>query len=256
MFGRLTIKKSYVILGIIVILLSGFSFLCGTIDEAEWVSSYLSNIATGVLGSLIIVFFLDKIVEREREKQRHRIVRMALKRLKGPIYWYMELLCHLFKAAAQNKPSFLPSTFEEVFTDSYYREISFLDFSKNAPTEPKIDWFNHVHLEATSFRRRLEQVEDMYSGSLEVDLFEILEKVVNSGFLKLLITVREAPVIAAKYKKKIDPKVLSGAEHIMREHVTLMLKLVKYYNSKADSPIRLNRNIWNDDVAPQWGSGR
>jgi len=239
----------------LAVLMSAMSLVFGTIQKVEWLSSYLSNIATGLIGSLIIILFIDRLLERERQKQGLRIMRVALNRLKAPIQRHMALLCEFYKAAALNKPSPLPSTFEEVFTDRYYTTISFLDFYKDAPVKPKVNWFEYVDLESRLFKDRLEKVEDMYSGFLEIDLIETLEGLVNSSFLKLLLNVKNYASIAAQHKKRID-QVFSGVRNFAELHVTLMMKLVKYHNSRVDSPIALNKDFWRDDVEPKWGSSR
>lgn len=255
LYKRLTLRKSYLFLLVLAITLTLFSFLFGVVYEVEWLSAYLSNIATGVAGSLIIVFLVDKIVERDKKQQRARIVKMALRRLKLPISKHMELLCHFYKASAQDKPSLLPSTFQEVFVDDYYKEILWLDFSKDSPLVNN-RWLDYAWSKAELLIDKLEQVEDTYFDFLDVDLIGLLERVTNSKFLNSLASLGAFDIVQKFSKKAISTRILVGLGDMMREHITLMLELIDYCNSRADSKITLNQDIWMDDAAPKWGDSR
>jgi len=249
------LKKSYFGLIVLIVLFTVLS-LTYTAGFAEWLGAYLSNIAAGIIGSLIIILLVDRIIERNREKERLRVVNIALRRLRIPILWHMNLLCNIYKAATKNKPAPLPSTFEDTFTDHYYREISFLDFKKESPVALKTDWFNYLYLETKSFKEKLEQFIDTYASFLDVRLIDLLERIVNSHFLFLIPQAKSIPNVDRQYGWKRVYTLLSGVEQLVKEHVSLMLELVEYFNSISDLPILLNQEIWRDDVAPKWGSGR
>jgi len=254
MYGSFSLRKSYLLLIALAIIFSGLSLW--SIYKNEWFSAYLSNIASGIIGSLIIIFLIDQIIARNRENERLRVVRIALKRLRLPILWHMTLLCKIYKASAQTKPTPLPTTFEDTFKDNYYREIAFLDFTKKAPVVPEIDWFNYLYLEMKSFKEKIEQVVDAYASFLDVTLIDMLEKIANSSFLLIIPQFRMVREVDRKEGFKRVYTMLSGMEKIVKEHVSLMLALIKYFNSKSDSPIQFNYGVWRDDEAPQWGSGR
>jgi hypothetical protein len=255
MRSYLDLRESYSILIILAVILSVLSLIL-FIYKVEWLSGYISNTATGIIASLIIIFFIDKIIDRNKEKERLRIVKIALPRLRFPIIWQMMLLCNIYKAAAQSKPSHLPTTFEETFTGDYYKEISFLDFSKEAPVAIKMDWFNYLNSEIKLFKEKLEQVTDTYSGFLDASLIDLLEKIIGSHFLLFLPHACMIPQVDRQYGVKRIYTVLNGAEKIVKEYVSLMLELIEYYNSNCETPILLSVGIWNDITAPKWGSSR
>jgi hypothetical protein len=199
---------------------------------------------------------IDKIIERNKEKERVEMVRVAVRRLRLPIIWHMTLLVNMYKAAVQNKPSTLPTTYKDTFTDAYYKEISFLDFSKDAPVALKMDWFTYADSEVRLFTQRLEQVVDTYSAFLDTKLIDILERVVGSHFLNVLSQAKMIPLVDRQHGFKRVYTILAGMQEIVKEHVSLMLQLIEYYNSYADSPIEPNQDIWRDDVAPKWRSSR
>jgi len=252
----MSLRKSYLFLIILAFFLSGLSFLLSTLYGMEWLSAFISNIATGIVASLIIIFLIDKIIERNKEKERVEMVRVAVRRLRLPIVWHMTLLVNMYKAAVQNKPSTLPTTYKDTFTDAYYKEISFLDFSKDAPVAPKKDWFTHTESEVRMFKQKSEQIVDTYSAFLDIKLIDILERITESHFLYFLPQAKMIPLVDRQYGVKRVYTILAGMERIVKEHVSLMLQLIEYYNSYADSPIELDQGMWRDDVAPQWGSSR
>jgi hypothetical protein len=236
--------------------LSGLSFLLATEYKTEWFSAFISNTATGIVASLIIIFFVDKIIERNKERERVAIIRVAIRRLRLPIIWHMTLLVNMYKAAVQNKPSPLPTTYKDTFADAYYKGISFLDFSKDAPVALRMNWFTYTDSEVMMFKQKLEQLVDTYSAFLDTKLIDILEKITESLFLNFLAQAKFTPSIDRQYGVKRVYAMLSGMEEIVKEHVSLMLQLIECYNSYADLAMELNQDVWRDDVAPQWGSSR
>jgi hypothetical protein len=162
----------------------------------------------------------------------------------------------MYKAAVQNKPSTLPTTYKDTFTEAYYKELSFLDFSKDAPVTPKRDWFTHTDSEVRMFKQKLEQIVDTYSAFLDTKLIDILERITGSHFLYFLPQAKMIPLVDRQHGFKRAYTILAGMEEIVKEHVSLMLQLIEYYNSYAVSLMELNQDIWRDDVAPIWGSSR
>jgi len=254
MFGS-SLRISYLLIFVFACLLLVLSWLI--VPEQQWGSAFLSDFAAGVFGSLIIIFFVDSIIERNKERGRRELVKIALRRLRFPILQHMTLLCNLYKAAARNKPQPLPTTFEETFGDDYYKEISFLDFSKEAPVALRMDWFAYLDSETAVFKEKLEKLLDTYAASLDVTLIDIIEKLTNSRFILAVPQIRMLPAIDRQYGVKREYRMFSGIEDFVKEHVCNMLELVKYFNSHSDmSPVELTPGLWGDRGAPTWGSGR
>lgn len=253
MNGSSSLRKSYLLLIGLIIIFSGFSF----VYRDERVSTYLSNIAAGVVSSLIIIFLVDRIIERNREMDRRRVAGIALQRLRYPILWQMNLLCNIYKAAAQSKPTPLPTTFEDTFTNNYYKEISFLDFTKDAGLALKRDWFTHLDLETKIFKEKLEKIIDAYAGFLDVKLINVLERIINSNFVVFIPQIRMTPEVDRQHGfRRPHYAMFSGTEEFVKEYVSLMLELIEYFNSHSESPIQLIQGWWSNIQSPKWGSGR
>jgi hypothetical protein len=236
--------------------LTALSLLFAIVYRIEWLDAYVADIATGIIGSLIIIFFVDKIIQRNRDRERLQIVKTAFQRLRIPLMWQMMLLTNIFKASAQSKPSPLPTTYNAVFSDDYYTEIGYLDFSKEAPVATKVDWFSYMDSQTGHFKQKLEQIMDTYAIFLDAELIDILQRITETNFLYFLPQARMIPQIDKQQSFKRYYNVLAGVKEIVKEYVSLMLQLLEYYNAKSDLPITLNPDAWRDDVAPRWGSSR
>jgi len=59
--NSMSLRKSYLFLIILAFFLSGLSFLLATEYKMEWYSAFISNTATGIVASLVIIFLIDKI---------------------------------------------------------------------------------------------------------------------------------------------------------------------------------------------------
>lgn len=253
-YGSLSLGRAYLLLILFATILTGFCF----IYKDEWVGAYLSNIAGGLFGSLLLIFLVDKIIERNRENERRQNVKIALGRLRFPIKDHMSLLCDIYKAATQSKPRSLPTTFEGTFTDDYYREISLLDFTKDAGWALKTDWFTRLDLETKILKDKLEQVIEAYAIFLDVALKNILERIINSSFVRFVPQIRMLLKIDRQHQfKRAYYTMFAGMENDVKEHVSNMLELIKYFNAHADPPpIQLIQGQWSDLSSPTWGSGR
>lgn len=251
-----SLSWSYLFLISLSLFLTALSLLFAIVYRIEWLDAYVADIATGIIGSLIIIFFVDKIIQRNRDRERLQIVKTAFQRLRIPLMWQMMLLTNIFKASAQSKPSPLPTTYNAVFSDDYYTEIGYLDFSKEAPVATKVDWFSYMDSQTGHFKQKLEQIMDTYAIFLDAELIDILQRITETNFLYFLPQARMIPQIDKQQSFKRYYNVLAGVKEIVKEYVSLMLQLLEYYNAKSDLPITLNPDAWRDDVAPRWGSSR
>jgi hypothetical protein len=254
MSDGLGLSRSYSLLFVLACLLLATSWL--VFPDQEWVSGFLSDFAAGIFGSLIIIFFVDQIIERNRQRERVKVAKIALKRVRFPILWHMILLCNVFKAATENKPIPLPSTYEDTFNDNYYEEIAFLDLTKEAPVALRMNWFNHLYSETRFFKEKLEQTLDTYAVYLDTEMIDALEGVINSPFLKDMTDLYLLPRIDRQFSVERPYTMQLVPKDHLKEHTNRMLKLIQYFNSKSDSPIEFVEGMWSDLSAPKWGSSR
>jgi len=110
MNGSFSLRKSYLFLIVLAGLFSTFSFLA--FYEGQWASGFLSDFAAGIFGSLIIIFFVDQIIERNRQRERVKVAKIALKRVRFPILWYtiLHACMHNPQTEQQTSPLGLQTT--------------------------------------------------------------------------------------------------------------------------------------------------
>jgi hypothetical protein len=249
------LKTSYVVLILLTLILSAFSaYLFFTLGEL-WLSGYLTNLGAGIIGSLIVIFLIDRIIEQNKEKERAKMQKIAFQRLRGPILQHVIMFVDIFKASSQNKPQQNPANYEDVFKDYYFQEMVFLDFSKDSGIAPARNWFKRIDSEMIFFRRKVEQTIDTYGAFLDVSTIETLEKMINSPFMRTMLNIK---AIQRHDKDRGIIRVytlLKGKEKFLREYTQLLLELINRTNSFVDRPIVLVASIW-EDITPTWGSGR
>ncbi len=256
MASTFSLKRSYLVLILLAIFFSALSSYLFFAYKEQWFSAYSTSIASGIVGSLIVIFLIDRIIERNREREQMQMRKIALEKLRIPIVWQMMLLCNVYKAASKDKPQKLPSNFQEIFTDNFYTEVSFLDFAKDAGVTPKTDWFNRLDSELRFFKKKIEQTIDTYAIFCDSSFISLLEKLINSHFTFFIIQAKAIPIVDMQMGFKRRYTMFSGTEEFLKEHALLMLQLIDYFNSEAEKPIEFDTSIWRDDVSPLWGSGR
>lgn len=224
-----------------------------------WLDQYFSDISAGLVGSLIVIFSIDRIIRRNKEEERSRREKIALRRLRTHVLWHVVDLLNMYKAVIKDKPLTLPSTLEDVFNEDFYKEIGMLDLMKEAPVIPRTIWLSYLGSQIELARRNLKEVIDSYSVYLEIELVELVERCSNSHFSQLMIQLEDIPLIDKEHHfKRQHYNLFLGVEKLVREHITMVLSLVEYMNKRIDSPIELKtlQDRFRDDVAPLWGSGR
>jgi len=267
------LRWSYVILTILAGTLAIFSAHTHFINGDDWSSAFMSNIAAGIVGSLIIIFLIDKIIDRNNRNERLRLSRIAFERLKNPLIWHLNLLCDMYRAVTKEKPEHIPSTFEEIFTDSFYEEVTFLDYRKAAPSDipwnvflhikshhtldyethkTGIIWFTYIFRSLEVFIERIDQIIDRYAIFLNVEVVETLENILHSDFIKFVYWHWHTHT--GKYMG--TPRWMD-TKHTLKTHIPIIVNLIKLYNSHMSTPIEVAfgiENFWAARIP--WGSAR
>jgi hypothetical protein len=250
-----SLKTSYVVLILLTVILSVFSaYLFFSFGEL-WLSGYLTNLSAGLVGSLIVILLIDRIIERNKEKERAQMQRIAFQRLRGPIQRHMIMFVDIFKAASQNKPQQIPASYEETFIDPYFQEVTFLDFSKDSGVAPAKSWFKRMDFEMVFLKRKIEQSIDTYAAFLDISDVETLEKILDSPFMRSMLNIKAIKKHDRDRGMTRAYNILKGKEKFLKEYTRLLLELIKCTNSFVDKPIVLVAGTW-DNFTPTWGSGR
>ncbi|NLE03738.1 MAG: hypothetical protein GX638_02910 [Crenarchaeota archaeon] len=253
---NVNLRKFCYFLLLLSLILSILSALVFFIFQELWLSGYLSNLAAGIVGSLLVVFLIDQITKQNKEKEHIQMEKIAFQKLKSVVLRQMGLLCDVYKAACIKKPDQLPSRFSNVFNESYFEEITFLDFTKDSGV-PSQDWFNRLDCQMSSFKAKLEQTINTYATHLDVSSIDLLEKIATSSLISYIPTILSLPASDKQYNIKRTYAMFNGSQEKVKQYTQLLQELIKKINSVSEEPLELNlTEKWKDDTTPAWGSGR
>ena len=211
---------------------------------------------------MLTVFLIDALIRRNEERERKRVRRVAFQQLRIPLLHHLLVLHGMYKASIPNPPEIRPGEVRELFTDSYFVQLTFLDFSKPAPLSSAVplQWFDYLKMESEKFKAALGRTIEKYAVFLEGDSVEILETLINSSFISLL---EQAPAIRdvdkrEAFKRNYNLLAGQGIAELVREYANVFTRLVELYNLAVpgEQKLILGSDLWRNDIAPQFGSAR
>lgn len=231
----------------------------------NWLKEFSLNLATQVIGILLVVFLIDRVISINQENERKKRQVIALQQLQIPLRRHFILLFNIFKSSIQVKPDKNYKHVSDLFDDTYFVQIAFFDFSKPAPVIPLDAWFNYLSRECSQFREALNRTIEKYSLYVESDIIDLMEETINSSFISFII---QAPAIQAPAIREVDTREgvireynLFGGQgtcDLVKEYTSLFSKLIESYNQNVpdEKRIKMTDDLWRNDVAPKIGSSR
>lgn len=246
---------------LILIALAIAAALCYAAFSDAWVRDWSSNIGAGLIGSLAVLFLIDRTLETRRLREQQRVRHVALSQLRIPLMRHLLLLANWYKASVANVPDEPPADFPQLFSRHCFESIGKLDFSKPGPTMQAIDWFKYSSRELDFFKVNAERVVDKYAMFLDVRLIELVEGVAGSSFVSMMIEFGRIDLPQFDKQHNFQRAYNIFEEPTMNEelqrHVGVLLDLMAYFNRGSSDPIGLeDLSLWRDDVSPHIGSGR
>lgn len=244
-----------VLLAIVFTIIYFFAFYF----QVDWLESFSSNLATGFLGSFLTVLFIDRALERERREETRKVQSIALRQLRPALMRHLKMLSDWYKAASLGKPDILPGNISEIFNDNFYEQVRMLDFSKDAPIYPKMNWFIYSSKESKLFINPISRTIEKYAVFLEPIALEMLEDLENSVFVNMVVQISDIPALdqqlgyARSYNILYDETIINH----LRQYISTLISFLEYYNSFVQNPIHVqDLELWRNDVAPLLGSSR
>ena len=160
----------------------------------------------------------------------------------------------MFKASVEVDPCRTYETLEDLFDETYFYELGFLDLLKPAPMltprGEEIDWLDYLFTECTSLSVGLGKVVDRYSYYLDSEIVDLMEEVADAGFIRFISSIREA-----KQWHEISiirGDLLSECQTLLKEYTSSVMKLIDLYNMSVEPErqIKIDKNQWRE----WWGS--
>jgi hypothetical protein len=222
-----------------------------------WVEGLAANLSAGFLGAFLTVVLIDRALEKERSRQVRRATALALGRLRPCLLAQLELLASWYKAAAQ-EPCVPARDAKTFFTEEYFREVQYLDFSKPGP-QAGSNWFWFSGQIFHEFQTKIQTVLDAYAPLVNTETLELLERILASPIPTAIMGLARLPETDAAQGTRRCYNMLAGPGVIdeLQRYASLLHEFIEHFNrvaARGVSPVELL--AWRDDVSPKWGSGR
>jgi len=234
--------------------------LYGVFVDSVWVTAWTANIGAGLLTSLVVVVLIDRVLERQRERELQRVRSVAMTQMRAPLMRHLSILCDWYKGAALVPRSTPPKTIDDFFGDVYFEEVCHFDFLAPAPVLPKNDWFGRSGDQFEEFKQDLEKLVDRYGSFLGAELIERVQEAAASSFVQMLITISRPHVRQLSQSLNPDARFVlfqnESVVDLLRDHVSSFLLLLASFNGYAAAPIRAEHLDLRENVQPKYGSAR
>lgn len=154
---------------------------------------------------LITLWFVDRILERQRERIQLPLKRLAVKRLIKVVTTIVDVIARMEKSASDG---WVPQNLEEILSPKGAALISLLDRDKLSGFR-ELSWKECLRIFQKEMQQELEKLIDLYAAVLPPSLLELLEWCANESPLNFSITVDE--VVTESYKSSGFESVASVA---------------------------------------------
>ena len=252
---------SYIALAIILACAAS-AYVFGEHSSIEWLKDLSLNLGTEVTGIFLTVFLIDAAIRRNEAAERQRVKRVAFQQLRVSLIRHLHMLHGMYKAATTSLPESKPVAVADLFTDSYFAQLGFLDFAKPAPVASAVpqQWMDYLRTETENFKAALGRTLEKYAVFLDGETVELLEELLASSYLSLLSQITAIRDIDKKerWSRRYNLLAGQGMTEIARSHTAEFVKLIESHNLNvpSDRHIKLDDGYWRNDIAPPVGSGR
>ena len=205
---------------------------------AEWLEEIGLNVGTEIIGILLVFFLIEMVIKKYKETERKNLEKIALKSIQRAVYRHIatfKLFILITKLPISLENSHLADNYE--LTKTFFdKMIPILE--KNLPlskTESEkicqsLDVEALFSQSCRDLSENLNRTIDKYAFSLNVELISLIEKIIDTEFMRNSIAY--SYVIAGLSKlgeqNKWSMLTYSHLPRDINEHTKLLLQLLKY----------------------------
>ncbi|MDR7869077.1 MAG: hypothetical protein RIN56_19985 [Sporomusaceae bacterium] len=217
-----------------------------TIATQDWWKNGLLNTGTGMITSVIVVILYNRILAKHEADRRNRRILFAFERLGTRINGVLFTLYELHKGTALVKPDSPINTFEDIFDDAFFTNVS--SFSIESSWGPiTINTFVEQFIK---FYEMMDRTIKDCSDCMDHETLLLLDKLTTSEFMDY---VKLYPI---KEQKKRDDKEKYGpfwpfvndpayftfrgriaGSGGFKEYITDLIELIRLHNIDATRKI-------------------
>lgn len=224
----------------------------------EWLKDIVLNLGTEIVGILLTIGLIDRVIRSNQEAERKKYQALAINQLRIPLSHHLGVFMDMFKASITSAPERTYQRVSDLFDDDYFRNVAFLDFSKQAPVTGNIQWFDYLSYEFSKFKDSLSRTIEKYSPYLDLETIDLVEQLLNSN---LMAFIAQAPAIREIDKREGFKRAYNlfwEMQSIVKEYADVLSQLIEKYNQYApdEKEIVIHSYVWSNNTSPQIGSGR
>jgi hypothetical protein len=155
--------------------------------DIELVDSFAPNIATESMGILLVVFFVQRYLERQERAQRLRASIGGLRKASRALQRMVEAWAQLVKGTLPREPESPPHELGELLETHYTEELAHCDpaVARNRPGNTPEKWVHWASREVAESCSLLNQIIIAYSGALDPAYVEVIDELVDDPFIRL-----------------------------------------------------------------------
>lgn len=147
--------------------------------QSWFVDSYAANLSGTFLGTMILLFFVERTIEQQRERERRRMEQIGLEQARFHLAHLALLFANMIKASAPSKLA-PPATTRMVFSQQNLDHLDYLDLNALAGTLPDRSWKSQLEGELKRITDCLSEVVDKFIAFFNPDFVEHVEAVCAS----------------------------------------------------------------------------
>lgn len=263
-----------VLLLIIVILLAVVGWLYFITPDVD-TKNFLMNLSTEIVGAGFTYFIFDQIISRKEKNDQKNKQEIALVQISSIIKKYLDILMTMYKACSDKGIEVGRNDIESVFDTHFMESLKNFDIHQKAPVvrgtrfinnqfiEDRPSWTEYLLAEFRKFDEELDDAFTKYSGFLESDqisiLLDLAANKLSSSVSSYILMGNASTTISRDFGQQplLIPYFLIG-EHSIKKFVHDASRMLGTFKTskKNDSVLKLDWNIWNDNMAPKIGESR
>lgn len=224
-------------------------------QKDNWQEAVFVNMATGSLGTIVTLVFVDSILKRVENLRSRRYASVATLRIRVYLQRHLNLLFDIYKASSDPLDFGSHKSIEEIFGEDFYRTVRQFDISASAPVTGNMRWADYIHQEREELDRQLKDVLDNYAMHLDLELVEAVEALRVSSLYDIF---SKMPVLADIASPPIAVFGDISMWQVVEEYIKKFFNVIEGFNEYAQDgkEVFFDDQWFRNDIAPQVGSAR
>lgn len=196
---------------------------------------------TGFVGVVFVIFFVDRIVGINQERERQKRQSVAFRQLRKTLKNHLTLLFCFYKDTnkALTWDKFI--NVSDVFKDAFFHHVVNFDFGKKTyisiAAERYQYWYDYIPLQFHKFLNSLNETIAKYILFINIEIIDLMEEIVQSDFIEFMLSLESLPMDI-----HLDHNFFALNVEKFKEYIRLIDKLVYFYNENVSEQQKLYAN--------------